>query len=115
RLRIISSFSHDLSVAVHRQDRSECQIALKTLLKRYGPTLPIKESEIPAILEAAIFETADTFRAAQVSMDRVSMRQQIAAATGVDEPSAGYEQAAPRCEQSADVLKNLLKEVSAVL
>src|SRR6185503_11243744 len=33
RLRSISSFGHALSTAVHREDRAECEGALKALLK----------------------------------------------------------------------------------
>ena len=93
RLRLISSFSHALSTAVYQKDSSECEDALKSLLKKYGPALPVKPSEIPAILESAVFETEETFRAARMSIDRASLGKQLLAATGAAEKSF---RAAPR-------------------
>jgi HD-like signal output (HDOD) protein len=116
RLRTISSFSHALSVAVYQKDRSECEGALKALLKKYGPALPVKESEIPAILEAAVFETQDTFRAARLPMDRASLGQQILAATGGAKKIPGSQQeSAPHSDASPDVLTNLIAEVRTLL
>ena len=67
RLRIISAFSHALTNVMYRTDRPQCQDALKALIKTYGVALPVKESDLPAILEAAVFETEDTFRAARAA------------------------------------------------
>jgi HD-like signal output (HDOD) protein len=116
KLRLISSFSHALSNAVHRKDRSECEGALKALLQKYGPALPVKAAEIPAILESAVFETEDTFRAAHVPMDRASLSRQILAATGgAEKAPGGPEGQAPRIEACADILASLIKELSALL
>src|SRR5262249_46606413 len=116
RLRTISSFSHALSVAVYQKDRSECAGALKALLQKYGPALPVKESEIPAILEAAVFETQDTFRAARLPMDRPTLGQQILAATGGAKTTAGCQrESAPLSDASPDVLANLIAEVRTLL
>jgi HD-like signal output (HDOD) protein len=115
RLRIVSSFSHALSEVVYRTDGSESHEALKSLLKKYGPALPVRESDIPAILEAGAFETKDTFRVARLPMDHVKLSRQIAAA--MNEPG---EQPGPRTEAAApagdsDVLNNLLKELAGML
>jgi len=116
RLRIISSFSHALSGAVYRNDVSECEPALKALLRRYGPALPVKESEIPSILEAAVFETEDTFRVARLTMDRASVGKQILAATGrAGELSGNHKLPAPAPLDRTDMLDNLLKEVRTML
>ena len=113
RLRIISSFGNSLSAAVYQKDRSECEGALKALLKRYGTALPVKESEIPAILESAASETADTFFAARVPMDRARLGQQILAATG--KVAGGRAGSALESGAAADVLTNLVAEVAALL
>jgi HD-like signal output (HDOD) protein len=116
RLRLISSFSHALSAAVYQKDRSECEGALKSLLKKYGPALPVKESEIPAILESAVLETEDTFRSAHLSMDRASLGRQILAATGGAEKTPGSpEPLPPPFEAPAEVLTNLVAELSVLL
>jgi HD-like signal output (HDOD) protein len=116
KLRIMSSFSHALSAAVYRKDASECQDALKELVNKYGAALPVKEIDIPAILEAALLETEDTFRAAHIPLDRASLSSHFLAATGREQPAAqpqdGSEPAAP---SQADVLKSLIKELSATL
>src|SRR5260370_5886846 len=65
KLRIISAFSHALSGAVYSENQAECQNALKGVVDKYCGSVPVKECEIPAILEAALFETEDTFRAAR--------------------------------------------------
>src|SRR5207249_805641 len=115
RLRIISSFSHALSTIVYRKDRPHCGNALQALMKRYESALPLKESEIPAILEAAVFETEDTFRVARVPIDRASLIKQILAATGrTEEVSGGHEQPAPPLEDRGDILSSLVKELHAL-
>jgi HD-like signal output (HDOD) protein len=115
RLRIISTFSHSLSAAVYRKDRSECEVALKALVNRYGAALPVKESELPAILEAAVLEAEDTFRVARLPMDRASLSKQILAATGGGvEISSDQEPPAPSCEDRRDILNNLIKELRAL-
>jgi HD-like signal output (HDOD) protein len=116
RLRIISSFSHALSAAVYQENRLECEGALTALLKRYGPSLPVKQSEIPAILESAVSETADTFRAAHLSLDRASLGKQILAATGAAGKAPGSpEESTPQSDAAADVLTNLVAELGALL
>ncbi len=111
RLRIISAFSHSLSAAVYRKDRGECETALKALVKRYGAALPVKEHELPAILEAAVYEAADTFRAARMPMDRASLNKQILAATGRGAEITDQEPAAAPSEERRDVLTNLISEL----
>src|SRR5258708_5804580 len=104
-----------MSAVVYRKDRSECEVALKALVKRYGAALPVKESEIPAILEAAVFETEDTFRVARMPMDRANLSRQIVAATGggVDN-SVNQETPAPPSDDRRDILNNLIKELHAL-
>ena len=116
KLRIISSFSHALSAAVYRKDASDCQSALNELVKKYGAALPVKASDIPAILEAAVLETADTFRAARLPLDRASLSSRVLAATGREQPAAETQDAIEPAEPTqADVLKSLIKELSATL
>jgi HD-like signal output (HDOD) protein len=116
KLRTISSFSHALSAAVYRQDPSEGQHALQKVIGKYGATLPVKESDIPAILEAALFETEDTFRAARLPVDRAGLMSHVLAATGRERTAAqlqdGSEPAAPG---PSDVLRSLIKELSVML
>jgi HD-like signal output (HDOD) protein len=116
RLRTITSFSHALSIAVYRKDNSESEAALKALLKKYGSALPVKESEIPAILESAVLETEDTFRAARMPMDRASLGRRILAATGLrEEPLDGRGEIAPAASAGSDILANLVAELRAML
>jgi HD-like signal output (HDOD) protein len=115
RLRVISAFSHGLSTAVYRKDRSECESALKALLRRYDSILPVKASEIPAILESAAFETEDTFRAARLPMDRAGLGKQILAATGRAPSVNGSQCAEPAVEGSPDILDKLVSEVRVML
>src|SRR5437016_5883285 len=70
QLRIVSAFSHALSDVVYRNRGADSYAALQALVKKYGAALPVRESEIPAILEAAVFETEDTFRSARLPLDR---------------------------------------------
>ena len=116
KLRIISSFSHSLSAAVYRKDASECQNALNELVNKYGAALPVKQSDIPAILEAAALETADTFRAARLPLDRANLCSRVLAATGREQPAAQLQNALePAAPSQADVLKSLVKELSATV
>jgi len=116
RLRIISSFSHALSEVVYRKDRSECQNALKALLKKYGPALPVKESDIPAVLEAAVFETEDTFRAARLPVDHASLSGHILAATGCEQPTPQIPNGiGPSPRGDSDVLGNLIQALNTAL
>jgi hypothetical protein len=116
KLRLISSFSHSLSAAVYQKSHSECEGALKALLKKYGPALPVKESEIPVILESAVLETEDSFRAARLPMDRASLGKQILAATGgVEKFSVSPEESEHRVEAATEILTNLVAEVSVML
>ncbi len=116
QLRIITAFSHGLSSAVYRKNRSECEIAFKSLVKKYGAALPVKETELPAVLEAAAFAAEDTFRAARMPMDRASLKNQILAATGRSaEVTADGEPAASPSEDRADILNNLVKELRTLL
>ena len=89
RLQVISSFSHGLSLAVYRNSLSECPGALAALLRQYGPALPVRRDEVPAILDAAYFETEDTFCAARLPIDRAGLNKQIPMATGAPALSAG--------------------------
>ena len=121
QLRIISAFSHDLSVAVYRTDASESRDKLQALLKKYGKALPINESEIPLILEASVFEAEDTLKAARLPIDRVALSCQIIAATNVGKeltadpaPAASEGQAATSSGDS-DMLKSLTNELRGIL
>jgi HD-like signal output (HDOD) protein len=116
KLRVMTSFSHELSAAVYRKEASECQYALKELVNRYGAALPVKEVDIPAILEAALLETEDTFRAARLPLDRASLSSHFLAATGREQPAAQVRDASEAAVPSQpDVLKSLIKELSATL
>jgi HD-like signal output (HDOD) protein len=116
RLRIISSFSHGLSAAVYRTDAGDCHSAVKGLLKKYGPALPVKESDISSILEAAKSETEDTFRAARLPVDRASLKRQILAATGRDSSAAQLPDGpGPTASGQAEVLNGLVKELKGML
>jgi HD-like signal output (HDOD) protein len=116
KLRIMSSFSHALSAAVYRKDASDSQNALKELVNKYGAALPVKESDIPAILEAALFETEDTLRAARLPLDRASLSNHVLAATGRAQPADHLQDASePAAPSQPDVLKSLVKELSATL
>lgn len=116
KLRIISSFSHELSVVVYRNHGPACQTALKELVNKYGAALPVKESDIPAILEAALLETEDTFRAARLPLDRASLSSRVLAATGRKQLAAQPQNAlGPTAPSQPDVLTSLLKELNAAL
>ncbi len=116
KLRIMSSFSHALSATVYRKDPSECQNALKELVNSYGTALPVKESDIPSILEAALLETEDTFRVARLPLDRVSLSRHLRAATGREQPAAPHQDGLdPATRGQPAVLKSLVKELSATL
>jgi HD-like signal output (HDOD) protein len=112
QLRIISAFSHALSNVVYRMSSAKSREALHALVKQYGAALPIRECDIPAILEAAVFETQDTLRAARLPMEWTDLSRQIAAATNL-----GRELAAERQVGSADpnILTNLTSEVRGIL
>jgi HD-like signal output (HDOD) protein len=114
QLRIISAFSHGLSDAVYRVDRDECQEALKALLKRYGSAVPVKESDLPSILDAAIFETEDTFRAARLPVDHAGLASRILAATGRGPTPAQIEHC-PEPAAASDVLESLMQELRSEL
>ncbi len=120
RLQVISSFSHGLSLAVYGHSLAESQGALAALLRQYETALPLRRNEIPAILDAAYFETEDTFRAARLPIDRAGLSKQILAATGAGLPSeaAGVPplgRVAPPGPAPSDVLATLLKELGATL
>ncbi len=56
----------------------------------------MKEHDVAAILEAAVFETEDTLRPARLAMDRARLSGRIAAITGSADkalPAAGYARA----------------------
>ena len=112
RLRVISTFSHGLSMAVYRTNNMRSRDALHALVKHYGAALPVRESEIPAILEAAVFETQDTLRAARLPAEWTDLSRQIAAATNL-----GRELAAEREAGSGDsgVLGSLTNELHGIL
>lgn len=112
RLRAISAFSHALSAAVYRKETSECQSALKEAVDKYGASVPIKESDIPAILEAALHETEDTLRATHLPLDLASLNNHMLAATGRDR--VVIETQTSEAARS-DVLNSLTKELAATL
>jgi HD-like signal output (HDOD) protein len=113
-LRIISAFSHALSDVVYRTEHAECQEALKALLKRYGAAAPVKECDIPAILDAAVFETEDTFRAARLPIDHASLASRILAVTGRGHTPAPVEKS-PEPAVDSDVLQSLTQELRSML
>jgi HD-like signal output (HDOD) protein len=120
-LRIISAFSHELSVAVYRTGASESREMLTALVAKYGAAIPIGENEIPLVLEAAVFEAEDTLKAARLPIDRVALSCQIIAATNVGKEltassaPAGLDcHAAPPAGDS-DILKSLMNELRGIL
>ena len=116
KLRLICSFSNALSAAVFRSGASHCQSALSELLDKYGAALPVKRSDIPAILESAVLETADTFRTARLPLDLASLKNNVLAATGREAPANQLQGALePTVPSQPDVLKSLVKELSAIL
>lgn len=120
QLRIISAFSHDLSVAVYCTDASESREKLQALVKRYGQAIPISEGEIPLVLEASVFEAEDTLKAAKLPIDRVALSCQIIAATNVGKEMTATELAVADAPAGAvsgdsDMLKNLMNELRGIL
>jgi HD-like signal output (HDOD) protein len=116
KLRIISAFSHALSAAVYSKNQAECQNALKGVVDKYCGSVPVKECEIPAILEAALFETEDTFRAARLPLDLASLNNHLLAATGREQPAVEAQDGErPVAQGHSDVLNSLLKELAVTL
>jgi hypothetical protein len=114
RLRIISAFSHALSNVMYRTDRAQRQDALKGLLKTYGVAVPVKENDLPAILDAAVFETEDTFRAARLPLDHGSLASRILAISSAGARVAPAEEDLPAPVDSG-VLASLMRELTSML
>ncbi len=114
RLWIVSAFSHALSDAVYRVDHTECQEALKALFKRYGTAAPVKESDLPAVLDAAALETEDTFRAARLPIDHAGLARRILTVTGRSPAPAQAEKTSEPAVDS-DVLQSLTTELRSML
>lgn len=116
KLRTISAFSHALSAAVYSKNQSDSQNVLKGVVDKYCGSVSVKECEIPAILEAALFETEDTFRAARLPLDLASLNNHLLAATGREQPVVqSQDGAGPAAQGRSDVLHSLLKELAVTL
>jgi len=83
----ITVFSEALTNAVYRRDPRLAPPSAKAVIQKYGGSLGLSDEDVRAVLETAVTETNDTFRAMRVALDDLRLRHQIGAALAV-EPAA---------------------------
>lgn len=83
----VTVFSEALTNAVYRRDPRLALPSAKAVMQKYGGSLGLNEEDMRAVLETAVSETSDTFRAMRVALDDLRLRHQIGAALAL-EPSA---------------------------
>jgi HD-like signal output (HDOD) protein len=110
----ITVFSEALTNAVYRRDPRLAPPSAKAVMQKYGGSLGLSDEDVRAVLETAVTETSDTFRAMRVALDDLRLRHQIGAALAV-EPAAGDRRspAAPQVGASADAPNQLGGQMAA--
>jgi hypothetical protein len=84
----ITVFSEALTNAVYRRDARLAPPSAKAVMQKYGGSLGLSDEDMRAVLETAVTETSDTFRAMRVALDDLRLRHQIGAALAVEPGSA---------------------------
>jgi eukaryotic-like serine/threonine-protein kinase len=84
----ITVFSEALTNAVYRRDPRLAPPSAKAVMQKHGGSLGLSDEDVRAVLETAVTETSDTFRAMRVALDDLRLRHQIGAALAVD-PAGG--------------------------
>ena len=76
----IAVFSEALTNAVYRRDPRLAPSSAKAVMQKYCGPLGLSDEDVRAVLETAVTETSDTFRAMRVALDDLRLRHQIGAA-----------------------------------
>ena len=98
----ITVFSEALTNAVYRRDARLAPPSAKAVMQKYGGPLGLTDEDMRAVLETAVTETSDTFRAMRVALDDLRLRHQIGAALAV-EPGGGDRPSSPSPQTGASL------------
>ena len=116
-LRAITSFSHGLTEAIHRDEPERAGERLREILIAFGPALKLRRESVQEIAEEAIEETKSTFETLNIPLDDLRLRNQIDAA--MQALDAGWDEevglAPADDEPGEDLLERLTEEVELVL
>lgn len=72
---VITSFAHDLTVAVYRRESDPRRDGVAEVLSRYAKRLSLTRGDVAAILKSALEETKQVFLSSNVSIDDLKLRQ----------------------------------------
>ena len=84
----IAVFSEALTNAVYRRDARLAPSSAKAVMQKYGGSLGLSDEDVRAVLETAVTETSETFRAMRVALDDLRLRHRIGAALALDPAAA---------------------------
>ena len=83
--------------AVYRRDPRLAPSSAKAVMQKYGGSLGLNDEDVRAVLETAVTETSDTFRAMRVALDDLRLRHQIGEALALEPAAAVGRRLVPGC------------------
>ncbi len=126
-LHALTAFSHDLTMAIHREEPDSARSRIKLLMQTYGPSLGLRQEQVEKIADRALRETKATFDTMKIPVDELRLRKVTEAALaerdappvaeGPATDSRVYRdsEAPPAAEPPAPLLAAMAQEIEAVV
>jgi len=112
-LSAVTSFSHELTSAVHRMDPDGARARVNHLLQVYGPGMGLAREQIQKIADRAIIETKATFDMLRMPLDDLRLRKQTETALETAfAKTAAVEPAAPAAAQEMPAGEALIERIA---